>query len=470
MSWRQLATPPVSSDRAGGSRGNFELVTPSGDPASIGLWSATALVIGHTIAVGIFLTPAELIGAVASPALTLGLWIACGLLVLAGAFTFGELASRYPRAGGLYVYLREGWGERIAFLYGWQSLLVMDPGITAALAAGLAEYVVILWPPSRGAERWVAIAVIWALTAVGVAGLRLSARVLSTMTILKVAAFVAVIVVALGASRGSWSHYQPLVARHDTGVPLGEAITLGLVSVFFAFGGFWEASRMAGEVRNAPRLVPAALTLGVACVTVIYLAMTTAFIYLVPVQQATSASEFARQAGEAMLGDAGPPVFAMIVVLSVLASALALLIMAPRLYVAMSDDGLFPTALATVNPRTQSPARAAAVLALLASVFVYVATFQQIVAFLMCTTLGFVALAAAALLVVRRRTSEVPPFRAPGHPVSAILFVALVLGVVILLALNRPWQAGAGFGIVLLGLPVQRLLAGHRTVPRSSRL
>ena len=94
-------------------------------PPTLGLWSATALVIGHTIAVGIFLTPAELIGAVASPALTLGLWLGCGVLVLAGALTFGELASRYPRAGGPYIYLREAWGERIAFLYGWQSLLVM---------------------------------------------------------------------------------------------------------------------------------------------------------------------------------------------------------------------------------------------------------------------------------------------------------------------------------------------------------
>ena len=434
----------------------------SRNPPALGLWSATALVIGHTIAVGIFLTPAELIGGVASPALTLGLWLGCGVLVLAGAFTFGELASRYPRAGGLYVYLREAWGERIAFLYGWQSLLVMDPGITAALAVGLSEYVVVLWPASRGAERWMAIAVIWTLAALSMAGLRLSARVVSMITVVKVAAFVAVIVVAFGAGSGGWSHYEPFVARHDTGVPVGEAIALGLVSVFFSFGGFWEASRIAGEVRDAPRIMPAALTLGVTCVTVIYLAMTTAFIYLVPVQQATSAAEFARHAGEAMLGEAGPSVFALIVVLSVLASVLALLIMAPRLYVAMSDDGLFPSALATVNTAA-SPARATALLALLASVFVSVATFQQIVAFFMCTSMGFVALAAAALVVVRRRTPDEPTFRAPGHPLSTALFVALVLGVVTLLAVNRPRQALAGFGIVLLGLPAHRLLARHRT-------
>jgi APA family basic amino acid/polyamine antiporter len=232
--------------------------------------------------------------------------------------------------------------------------------------------------------------------------------------------------------------------------------------VFFSFGGFWEASRIAGEVRDAPRIMPVALTLGVTCVTLVYLAMTAAFIYLVPVQQATSAAEFARHAGEAMLGNAGPSVFAVIVVLSVLASVLALLIMAPRLYVAMSDDGLFPSALATVNA-ARSPARATALLALIASVFVSVATFQQIVAFFMCTSLGFVALAAAALVVVRHRTPDESAFRAPGYPVSTALFVALVLGIVTLLAVNRPTQAIAGFGIVLLGLPAHWLLAKGRS-------
>ena len=105
----------------------------------------------------------------------------------AGAFTFGELAARYPLAGGPYVYLQEGWGEGIAFLYGWQSLLVMDPGVTAALATGLSEYVVLLWPAVAGKERWLAIGVIWTLAIVSMAGLRLSARLLGIITAVKTA-------------------------------------------------------------------------------------------------------------------------------------------------------------------------------------------------------------------------------------------------------------------------------------------
>jgi len=212
--------------------------------------------------------------------------------------------------------------------------------------------------------------------------------------------------------------------------------------------------------------MPAALAIGVAAVTVVYVATTVALMYLVPVQQATSASEFARQAGEAMLGPAGPSVLAMIVVLSVAASALALLIMAPRLYVAMHRDGLFPSALASVNPVTQSPARATILLAVLASVFVFAGTFQQIVAYFMCTALGFIALAAAALVRVRRRDPERAAFSAPGYPVTTVLFVLLVLGVVALVAVNRPLQAGAGFLIVLLGVPAHGIVRREEIVPR----
>jgi APA family basic amino acid/polyamine antiporter len=339
----------------------------------------------------------------------------------------------------------------------------MDPGVTAALATGMSEYVVLLWPAAAGSERWLAIGVIWTLAIVSIAGLRLSARVLGIITALKLLAFVAVVVVAFAGGTGSWSHFEPVVGRQASTVPLGEAIALGLVSVFFSFGGFWEASRMAGEVRDGSRTLPAALAIGVTCVTVVYVATTMAFVYLVPPRQVTSAPEFARHAGEAMLGPTGPSVLASIVVLSVVASVLALLIMAPRLYVAMSRDGLFPPALASVNPVTQSPARATAVLAFLASVFVSVGTLQQIIAFFMCTTLGFIALAAAALVLVRRRAPGGTSFHAPGYPLTTVLFVLLILSVVTLVGINQPLQALAGFVIVLLGLPVHRLFARHHT-------
>ena len=435
----------------------------AGAPA-LGLWSATALVVGHTIGVGIFLTPAELIGALGSPALTFGLWLACGALVLAGAFTFGELAGRYPQAGGPYVYLRQAWGERVAFLYGWQSILIMDPGVTAALALGLSQYLVVLWPAAAGSERWLALGTVWVLALVNMAGLRVSAGVLNLLTAVKVLVLAAVVVAALTIGNGSWSHFTPFAARRPGAPPIGDALALGLVAVFYSFGGFWEASRVSGEMRDPRRQLPRALALGVTAVTAAYVVTTLAFLYLVPSEQATSASAFARRAGEAILGRAGPAAFASAVVLSVTASAMALLLMAPRLYLAMSRDGVFPSALAATHPVTKAPARATALLASFASVFVLSGTFPQIVAFFMCTTLGFIALAAAGLFVFRRRDPQTAGFQSPGYPATPALFVLFLIAVIALIALSRPLQALAGFALVLLGVPAYHVLAARRLI------
>jgi APA family basic amino acid/polyamine antiporter len=181
-------------------------------------------------------------------------------------------------------------------------------------------------------------------------------------------------------------------------------------------------------------------------------------MYLVPVEQAARSAEFARRAGQAVLGPDGPALFAGVVVISVAASALALVMMAPRVYVAMNRDGLFPSALSAVGPATGTPVRAMLLLATLASLFVLVGTFQQIVAFFLCTTLAFVALAAAALFVVRRRAPDATPFHSPGYPVGTALFVLLVAAVVALVLMARPFEALAGLAIVLLGLPARRLL------------
>jgi APA family basic amino acid/polyamine antiporter len=418
----------------------------------LGLWSATSFVVGHTIAVGIFLTPAEIIGALASPALTIGLWVVCGVLVLAGAVTFGELAARYPLAGGLYIYLREGWGERVAFLYGWQSALILDPGVTAALAAGLSQYLIVLWPSAAGAARWVAVGVIWILALVAMSGLRFSARTLGVLTAVKVLVIAAIGVLAFTIGDGSASHFAPFIGTRAGAPPLAEALAGALVGTFFSFGGFWEAGRIAGEIDRPGRTLPRALAIGVASVTLLYVITTCAFIYLVPFGGVTSAPEFARRAGEALLGNRGPSIFAAIVVLSVTVSMLALLVMAPRMYVAMSDDGLFPEALGSLSQATRTPVKATALTAALASLLVLVGSFQQIVAFFICTAFGFIALAAAALFVVRRR-APASSFRVPGYPYTPALFILLIVAVVVLVAVSRPVQAGTGVVLLLLGLP-----------------
>lgn len=436
------------------------------DSRPLGFWSTTALVVGHTIGVGIFLTPAELIGALASPALTFGLWLACGAVVLCGALTFGELASRFPRTGGLYVYLREGFGSRVAFLYGWLCLLVVDPGVVAALAVGLSQYAVVLLPEQSGRERELAVGFVWILALVNMCGLRPSSRVLNGLTALKVLALAGIVAAAFTVGTGDWSHFSPFSGRRGNAPPIGAALGVGLVAAFFSFGGFWEASRVAGETRNAGRTMPRALALGVAAVTLVYVATTVAFVYLVSIERVGSSAEFARRAGQAMLGPAGPSVFAAVVVLSATASAAALILMAPRVYLAMSLDGLFPLALAKLHTITNAPVRATAVLASMATLLVLTGTFPQILAFFMCPTLVFVALAASAVFVIRRRRANAPAFRSPGYPVIPALFVLLVLAVVLFVGIARPVPALSGFALVLAGMPVYDVLAKRGAVGR----
>ncbi|HKD10592.1 MAG TPA: amino acid permease [Thermoanaerobaculia bacterium] len=408
--------------------------------------------------IGIFLTPAQLIGTAASPASIIGLWLIAGALVVAGAWTFGELAARHPQEGGTYVYLEKAWGRPVAFLYGWQSLLVMDPGITAALTLGLSEYLVILAPGAAGYEKWLAVGAIWLLALLNMAGLKLSSRVLNLLTVAKILAFLAVVLASFTMASGSWDHFVPFAGRRPGSPPWAATLALALTGIFYSYGGFWEASRVAGEVRDPRRDLPRALAAGVLAVTAIYLAMTVAFLYLVPAREASSASGFARHAGQALWGSSGPTVLAAIVILSAVPSVMAFLLMAPRAYLAMARDGLFPGALARRGAHLRSPVRATVLLAAIATIYVLSGSFGEILTVFLCTAFVFVALAASGLFLLRRREPESSAFRVPGFPITTALFVILVLGAVGIIAAGRPLQASIGAALVLAGLPVYVLL------------
>jgi APA family basic amino acid/polyamine antiporter len=428
----------------------------------LGLAAATSAVAGQVIAVGIFLTPASMARTLASPAWLLGAWLLMGGMALAGALCYGELAARYPEAGGGYVYLRETYGRRLAFLYGWKCLLVMDPGITAALATGLAAYVGYLVPLGPFGLKLVALGAIAAAAAINIRGSALSGRVLEALTVLKLGALAAIVLLAFGLGRGEWSHFVPFVARHPGAPPVAAAVAGGLISAFFAFGGWWEASKLSGEVVDPARTMPRALALGVSIVTAAYIATSAAFLYLVPLERVTSGEAFAAQAGEALFGHVGGAVFAAIVVVSVAGSLFAVVMLLPRVYYAMGRDGVFPAAIGELSPRFGTPSRAIATEAILASALVIAGSFEQIVAYFVFITVTFIALTVAAVYVQRRRQSTAPPYLTPGYPITPAIFLSLVLVLLVLIGMNNPWQALAGAAVVALGLPVFELMERRR--------
>jgi APA family basic amino acid/polyamine antiporter len=428
----------------------------------LGLAGATALVVGQVIAVGIFLTPAGMARLLVSPFWLLVVWLVAGLMALAGAIVYGELAARYPDAGGGYVYLRESWGPRLAFLYGWKCCLVMDPGITAALATGVAAYLGYLVPLSAVGLKVAGIAAIAAGAAVNIAGARVGARLITTLAVLKLGALSTIVVAGFLSGRGHWGHFVPFVDRPAEAAPLGGALAGAFVSAFFAFGGWWEAAKLSGEVRDPARTMPRALALGVAIVTVAYILTSAAFLYLVPLDAVTSDEAFAAFAGEALFGRAGGLVLAGIVLLSVAGSLFAVQMMLPRLYYAMGRDGVFPAAFGRLHPTRGTPVRAILLQAMMASILVAVGTFDAIIAYFIFVTVAFIGMtvAGAFLTIAKARIREDAKSRwlVPAGATFLILTVVLLL----LIAANRPYQALAGTAIVLAGLPVYALIDRSR--------
>ena len=431
----------------------------------IGLRTATALIVGEVIAVGIFLTPAGMAKSLGSPMWLLIVWLLMGGMALCGALCYGELASRFPEAGGGYVYLREAYGRPIAFLYGWMALLVMDPGLTAALAVGLASYVGYIFKLSPVGLKAVAIGAIMLVALVNIRGVRLGGWLVRWLTVLKISLLGLLIIWGFGMRLGNWSNFTPLVAQRPGSEPLIGALAGGLVGAFFSFGGWWDLSKLAGEVRDPERTLPRALIYGVTILTIVYVLTSAAFIYLVRLEHVTSGEIFAAQAGEVLFGRIGGQVLSGIVIIAVLGSLAAVVMSAPRVYFAMARDGLFIPAAASIHPRFGTPARAIIIQAALASLLVLVGTFNTIISYFIFVVVIFIALTVAALFRLRRTAGVDSGYRTPGYPITPGIFLLLIALLLFLLGGRNPLQALLGVGVVALGLPVYYLLFRGKRQP-----
>ncbi len=431
----------------------------------LGLTTATALVVGEVIGVGIFLTPAAMARSLGSPFWLIIVWLTMGAGAIGGALCYGALAARYPEAGGGYVYLKEAYGPRVAFLYGWLSLFVTDPGLTAMLAVGLANYLKYLVPLSLWEHRGVAVAAIVIMAAVNMAGVSIGSRILGTLVTLKVGLLGFLIVFGLFLGRGDWSNLTPFWTQRPGSDPLLPALALGLVGAFISFGGWWDVSKLAGEIKDPKRNLPRALVLGVSIVTVIYVAVSVVFLYLVsPDRIAADDTAFASMAGEALMGRAGGVALTLVVLVSVAGSLAAVLMAFPRVYYAMARDGLFFNSVARVSPRWRTPARAIAIQASLASLLALTGTFDQILDYFMVATMAFVALTVAAVFVLRRPSADRPGLATPGFPISPLLFLIPIVSLIVLRTLRDPLRTSIGFVILLLGVPVSGWMMKRRSL------
>jgi APA family basic amino acid/polyamine antiporter len=420
----------------------------------MGVWSATAVVTGEAISLGIFLTPAGMVRSLASPALLAAVWCGMALMTIAGALSFTELAVRNPHDGGEYLYLRRGFGRNVAFLYGWMAAIVMYPGVSAALCVGLIPYLQTLVPISAAAARLVPALLILAFGALNYFGTRLSRRVMSTLNWIKVPLLIGLVGWALASPHASLAHLS--AAQRPAGAdPLAGAIAGAAISAFFCFGGWWEAGKIAGQVRNPARALPIAFTGGVLVVAALYLLLSLAFVAVVPMANITSDAAFVAQFGKALFGPAGGGVLSTCVLICVLGGLMVLNMAVPRVTFALAreeaDTG--PLAVfARLHPRFGTPANAVLLQTGMALLVLCLGAFDRILAFIIFSAVVFLALTAATLF------RAITPVRRWWYPAAPIFFVACCAALAFMLLMHQPIPAMVGAAVVLAGLPARALL------------
>ncbi|MGA2809399.1 MAG: amino acid permease [Terracidiphilus sp.] len=425
----------------------------------MGAWAATAVVTGEAISLGIFLTPAAMARSLGSPALLAAVWCGMAVLTLAGALCFTELAVRNPHDGGEYLYLRRGFGRRVAFLYGWMAAVVMYPGVAAALCVGTVPYMQALIPLPAGLASLLPALILLTLGALNYCGTRLSSGVMTALNWLKVPVLAALVGWALISGHATLANLAPITARRAGSDPLVGAIAGAAISAFFCFGGWWEAGKIAGQVRNPERTLPIAFSGGVLVVTAIYLLLSFAFVAVVPMNQIQSNTAFVAQFGQALFGAAGGRVLSACVVLSVMGGLLVLSMAVPRVTYALAvgeargyaGAGLL-TVFGRLHPRFGSPANAVLLQTGMALAVLALGAFDRILAFIIFSAVVFLALTVATLFRV------ITPVRRWWFPLAPIVFLAGSGVLAAMLLLHNLWPSLLGAAVVLTGLPARWIL------------
>jgi APA family basic amino acid/polyamine antiporter len=417
------------------------------------------MVMGGIIGAGIFLNPAIVAQRVGTAGLTLGVWVLGGAVALAGAFCFGELGARRPRAGGGYVYLRDAFGPLPAFLYGWTLLLVIATGAIAAVAVTFARYAAALFGLGGSWVIPMAIVAIGFLSAVNYRGVRPGATTQNLFTILKLVALAGLIVAGVAAP-------MPDAAVASVGAPAAgpgtmaatiAVIGIALVPVLFSYGGWQQTNFVAEEIVDARRSLPRALVLGVSGVVLVYVLANLAYVRQLGVAGLAASQAPAADVMRQVLGPAGASFISAGIVASTFGFLNLVILVSPRVYQAMADDGVFFRAAANLHPRFRTPTRAIIFQAGWAIVLTLSGTYAQLLDYVVFGDWIFFGLTVATLFWYRRHersTSEGEEYRTPGYPIVPALFVAVAVYVVISSVASNPTNALFGTLLIGLGVPV----------------
>jgi amino acid transporter len=453
-------------------------------PRKLGLISAVAVLVGSTIGSGIFRSPAGIAARVPEVGLYVVIWMLGGLFTLCGALTYAELSAILPNTGGVFVYLREGFGRLPAFLFGWSELLILRASALGAIATVFAEYLLRLLGQPVTVEvhaasgiahqtaptvHYVAVAAIIVVAIFNVTGVNFGAVIQNLTTGAKYAALLLLVLAAflIGSALPAPTTIQPITVSSASIGSFG----LALISILWVYDGWADVTFLSGEVKNPSRNLPLALIAGTLGVLAIYLLINLAYLHLLDINQVASSKLVAADAAYRVIGPTGVRLVSLAVMISAFGTLNGSMMTGPRIFFAMADDGLFLKRIASVHPRWKTPYVAILLAAGLAVIFVMVRTFEQLADTFVLGIWPFYAGGVAAVYALRRSRPEVArPYKVLGYPVTPALFLlaaifllgnAAVDDVRNVLVYFRTGAAPSGtggtllvFGIILAGIPV----------------
>ena len=396
---------------------------------------------------GIFFTPATVAQHLPDGLWIVVAWTAGAVIAFAGALTFAELGSRFPQAGGHYVYIRDAFGALPAFLYGWMLLLIIATGALASLALAFAGYVSAFLPMSAMQQRWFGVAMIVLLSIINLLGVKPGARTTTLLTAIKVLGLGILIV------GGLLVPYHGIPAAKVVGLQNGllAGFAAALVPISFTYGGWQQLNFVAGEIKDAQRKVPIAMALGVAIVAAIYVGANLVYLRALGPQGMAASQAIAQSTAQVLFGDVAARLITVLIAISILAFSNVVVMVTPRVFYAMARDGVFVRGLAELHPRFNTPAKAIVVQGVWAIFLVMMGSIGALVNGVVFADWIFFGLGAASLFVFRRRGAGQETFRTPGYPIVPIFFVIAAMVAVGSAIVTYPRESMIGIGMIAGG-------------------
>jgi basic amino acid/polyamine antiporter, APA family len=463
----------------------MELSTVSQEPTStnpsqpslvrgLSLLDSVLLLAGGIIGSSIFLTAKDIAGPLPHPVLFLLVWVMGALISMCAAFAFAEMGSMFPSSGGQYVFLREAFGDLVAFLYGWMLFAVANGGSIAALSVAAAVYMGAIFPAisqDHVVLNWagitltrahlVALLAIAIVTAINVLGLRKGAILQNVATWAKFAAMGSFVILGFAIGKGSWSNFSPAHSGSAATLSMGlspsqliSAFGIGLIAVFWAYDGWVYVTWVAGEIKNPQRTVPRAMVLGIIVVAAIYISMNLTYIYAMPLSEIAKHETIAAAAATSLFNPGAANWLAATIALSCFGASASCTLSGARVYYAMAKDGVFFHRMAEIHPKYRTPALSLIGQGLWAAVLTVSGRYDQLYTYVIYGMVLSYTLTVIGLFVLRWKRPDVPrPYRCTGYPWLPAIYILLGSWWTINTIVTRPKEALAGTVIVLLGVP-----------------